>query len=123
MWRWTLVTAAVSRSWTGTFADGINDATDALARAQGSSLPAGVHEAAVAVEGIQTLADYAAVERMLKGLPGVQSCGLVDVDGATATFHVLIRGGVPAVESALAPSTRLVRKGRSETPIVYRLQP
>lgn len=122
-WRWTLVTAISSESWTGTFADGINGATDALARAQGGSIPLGVREADVAVSGVASLADYAAVEGMLADLPGAQSSGLLEADGTTATFRVVIRGGAPAVASALAHSQRLARVGSGVAPIAYRLEP
>ena len=123
VWHWTLVTGISSESWNGTFADGINGATDALARAQGGSIAGGVQPANVAVVGVQTLADYAAVEQMLVDLPGVQSSGLVEADGATATFRVFIQGGAPAVESALAHSQRLERTGTVDAPITYRLRP
>jgi Uncharacterized protein conserved in bacteria (DUF2066) len=122
-WQWTLVTGIGSERWNGTFADGINGATDALARAQGGSIAEGVQATSVAVDGVQTLADYAAVERMLADLPGVQSSGLVQIDGATATFRVLIGGGAPAVESALAHSQRLERIGTAAAPVSYRLRP
>jgi Uncharacterized protein conserved in bacteria (DUF2066) len=123
VWHWTLVTGIASDSWNGTFADGINGATDALARAHGGSIPLGIQAADVAVDGVETLADYAAVEQMLADLPGVQSSGLIEADGAIATFRVLIRGGALAVESALAHSPRLERSGTADAPITYRLHP
>ncbi|MGH8229844.1 MAG: DUF2066 domain-containing protein, partial [Steroidobacteraceae bacterium] len=116
-WQWTLLTGFSTDNWSGTFAEGINGAADALARVQGSSLPLADEEARIEVSGIDTLADYATVERMLASLPGVQRSGLEQADGLTATFDVLIRGGGQAVEQALAHSRRLVRQtGQSAQP-------
>lgn len=122
-WHWTLVTGIASERWDGSFADAINRATDALAEARGTSIPHAVEEADVAVTGVETLGDYAALERMLADLPGVESSGLVEADGTAATFRVLIRGGAQAVASALARSPRLERIGAGDAPLAYRLQP
>ncbi len=122
-WQWTLVTAFSTESWNGTLDDGINGAADALARVQGSSLPLVEENAAVEVSGIATLADYAAVERMLADLPGVRHSGLEQADGATATFDVLIRGGPEAIERALSGSKRLQRVGSADAPLTYQYHP
>ncbi len=122
-WQWTLLTGFATESWNGTLEDGINGAADALARVQGGSLPLAEENAAVEVTGIAALADYAAVERMLADLPGARSSGLVQADGATATFSVLIRGGAQAVERALADSPRLQRVGTADAPLTYQFHP
>ncbi len=122
-WQWTLLTGFSTESWNGTLDDGINGAADALARVQGGSLPLVEEDAAVQVTGVSTLADYAAVERMLADLPGVRRSGLVQADGATATFSVLIRGGAQAIERALADSRRLQRAGTGEAPLTYQFHP
>ncbi len=122
-WQWTLLTGFSTQSWNGTLEDGINGAADALARVQGGSLPLMEENAAVEVTGIATLADYATVERMLADLPGVRRSGLVEADGAAATFSVLIRGGPQAVERALADSQRLQRAGTAEAPLTYQFHP
>jgi hypothetical protein len=122
-WQWTLLTGFSTQSWNGTLEDGVNGAADALAKLQGSSLPLAEEDAAVEVTGITTLADYAEVERMLSDLPGVRRSGLVQADGATATFSVLIRGGARAIERSLAGSQRLGRAGSSEAPLTYQFHP
>ncbi len=122
-WQWTLLTGFSTQGWNGTLEDGINGAADALARVQGSSLPLVEQNAAVAVTGVSTLPDYAAVERMLADLPGVRRSGLEQADGTTVTFNVLIRGGPPAIERALAGSQRLQRVGTAEAPLTYQFHP
>lgn len=122
-WQWTLVTGISTSSWSGTFEDGINGAADALALVGGSSIPLAVESAEVEVSGVATLADYAAVEQMLAALPGVRRSGLVAVDGTTATFEVVVRGGTLAVAQALAHASRLSRASPADAPLAYRLQP
>lgn len=109
VWQWTLITGLATQSWNGPFDAGVNGAADALARVEGSALPLTEEEALVKVSGIGTLADYAAVERMLGEVPGVRRSGLAEADGNTATFRVLIRGGARAIERALASAQHLSR--------------
>ena len=122
-WQWTLVTAFSSATWTGAFDAGVNGAADNLAHAQDTTAPLADSDALVQVSGVNSLADYAAIERLLSELPGVRRAGLQESEGATATFRVLIRGGAEAVQRALANSSRLVRTGSGESQLTYQLQP
>jgi len=120
-WQWTLVTGLASESWTGALDAGVNGAADALARVQDAALPLTESDALVQVSGVATLTDYATVERLLSGLPGVRRAGLEEAQGAIATFRVLIRGGADAVQRALAGSTRLTRSGVADSRLLYQL--
>jgi hypothetical protein len=121
IWQWTLVTDYARENWTGPFDAGVNGAADALARVQGATQQLTEADALVEVSGVATLADYAAVERTLSGLPGVRRAGLEETAGTTATFRVLIRGGADAVLHALANSPRLTQTGSANARLTYQL--
>jgi hypothetical protein len=122
-WQWTLVTAFSSATWAGAFDAGVNGAADNLAHAQDTTAPLADSDALVQVSGVNSLADYAAIERLLSELPGVRRAGLQESEGSTATFRVLIRGGAEAVQRALANSSRLMRTGSGDSQLSYQLQP
>jgi hypothetical protein len=120
-WQWTLITGLATRSWNGPLDAGIDGAADALASVAGSALPLEESEAVVRVSGVGTLADYAAVERTLRELPGVRRSGIEEADGAAATFRVLIRGGAQAIEHALAGSPHFTPAAGA--PLEYQYHP
>jgi hypothetical protein len=122
-WRWTLQTSVSSENWSGPFEAGINGAADALARVQGSTLSLVESDADVRINGVAALPDYANVERMLSGLPGVRRSGLEEADGTTATFRVRIRGGAEAVARALENSARLTRTESAGSELEYQYHP
>jgi hypothetical protein len=122
-WQWTLLTDYARENWTGPFDAGINGAADALARVQGAAQQLPEADALVEVSGVATLADYAAVERVLSELPGVRRSGLEEAAGTTATFRVLIRGGADAVSQALANSPRFAQTGSANARLTYQLRP
>jgi hypothetical protein len=121
-WQWTLLTDYARENWTGSFEAGVNGAADALARVQGETQQLPEADALVQVSGVATLADYAAVERVLSELPGVRRSGLEEAAGTTATFRVLIRGGADAVAHALASSPRLSQTGSADARLTYQLR-
>ena len=122
-WQWTLHTAYSSQSWTGPLSAGVNGAVDALVPVQGGSLAQTEAEARVEVNGISGLTDYANVERMLGGLPGVRGANVSEANGTTVVFDVLIRGGADAVNRALSGSSHLVRTDASSARLTFQYRP
>ncbi|HTV52439.1 MAG TPA: DUF2066 domain-containing protein [Steroidobacteraceae bacterium] len=122
-WQWTLVSGFAKESWTGNLEAGVNGAVDALARVQDGKATASDAEALVQVSGVTSLADYAALERLFSGLPGVRRSGLEEADGATVTFRLLIRGGSDALTSALAGAAHLSSSGVDSSRLLYQYHP
>lgn len=124
VWQWTLQTAYGSESWTGPLDAGVNGAVDAMTRVQqdaGGTMPE--LEAFVQVNGVSTLNDYAAVGRLLEGIPGTRRVSVSETSGDTATFSVLVRGGADAVDRALSGSSRLARGGAANGQLLYTYRP
>ena len=111
VYQWTLQTQYATENWNGALDAGVNGAVDALARVQDSAAPLAELEALVQIGGVSTLNDYAAVSRLLEGIPGTRRVTLAEVNGGAATFSVLVRGGAEAVDRALSSSARLSRAG------------
>jgi hypothetical protein len=109
VYQWTLQTAYNTENWNGALDSGVNGAVDALARVQDAAAPLAELEARIQVAGVTTLNDYAAVSRLLEGIPGTRRVSLAEVNGGAATFSVLVRGGAEAVDRALSNSARLSR--------------
>jgi uncharacterized protein len=109
VYQWTLQTAYATDNWNGGLDDGVNGAVDALARVQGSGASLAELDALVQVAGVSTLNDYAAVSRLLEGIPGARRVSLTEVNGGSVTFDVLVRGGAEAVDHALGTSARFTR--------------
>ena len=123
IWQWTLQTQFGSESWTGALDAGVNGAVDALTRAQEASAGIAELEAVVQVAGVSTLNDYAAVSRLLEGIPGQKRVSLAETNGATATFNVLVRGGADTVDRALGNAARLARSGVANGQLLYTYRP
>jgi hypothetical protein len=113
VYQWTLHTQYATENFNGALDAGVNGAVDALARVQDAAAPLAELPALVQVGGVSTLNDYAAVSRLLEGIPGTRRVNLAEVNGGAATFSVLIRGGAEAVDRALSSSGRLARAGTS----------
>jgi hypothetical protein len=123
VWQWTLQTQFGSESWTGPLDAGVNGAVDALTRAQEATAGVAELEAIVQVSGVSTLNDYAAVSRVLEGIPGQKRVSLSETNGTTATFNVLVRGGADTVDRALGNSARLSRGGSANGRLLYTYRP
>jgi hypothetical protein len=121
--QWTLYTRAQNASWSGPLAAGIDRTVDMLVPQSGSSLAQADAEAQVQIEGVNSLAAYAAVERLLQSTPGVRRANIAAADAGSVTFTVTARGGAAGLEQALGGATRLVRVGGSGALLVYRYQP
>jgi hypothetical protein len=124
VYQWTLQTQYTSENWNGPLDAGVNGAVDTLARVQDTAAPLAELEALVQVGGVSTLSDYAAVSRLLEGIPGTRRVNLAEVNGGAATFSVLVRGGPEAVDRALSSNARLTRAGSSGgAQLVYEYRP
>ena len=120
--QWTLYTRAASQSWTGALGEGIDHTVDLLAPPPGATSFA-EGPLRLRVEGVTGLTQYADVERVLQGIPGVRRAEVAEIDSGTATFEVELAGGATALERALAGTSRLVRTAPGSPGLTYRYQP
>jgi len=119
-WRWSLYSDAVTQDWSGALNAGVNVATDQLARAEREQTSAGGEGIAmIRVDGIATLADYAAAARALESLPGVRRVQVQGVSPGMATWQILIRGGSQSLTLALSRSSVLQESGSDSSLLVY----
>ena len=121
--QWTLYTRAGSRSWSGPLAAAIDHTVDALVPPPGTSLADADATARVQIQGVNSLAAYAAVERLLQSTPGVRRANIAAADPGSVTFEVTARGGAAGLGQALAGSTHLVPASGTGEAVVYRYQP
>jgi uncharacterized protein len=121
--QWTLYTRTRSESWNGPLAGAIDHTVDLLVPQQATSLAQAESDTRVAIEGVRSLTDYAAVTRLLQSVPGVRRATVVAADGDNVVFDLTVRGGAVVLEQALSGSTRLVRSGAGAAGVVYRYQP
>ena len=121
--QWTLYTRALSTSWSGPLATGIDHTVDVLVPQPATSLAEADAAAHIQVEGVNSLLGYATVERLLQSTPGVRRTNIAAADAGSVTFDVTARGGAAGLSQALAGSTRLLRSGGAGDSIVYRYQP
>lgn len=122
-WQWTLYTSFVSQNWSGGLTAGLNGAVDALARVQDVSEPQAEMAVQVQVDGVNALADYAQVARLLQGAPGVRSVDVIEATGAMVTFSVRVRGGSPALDRALAASGHFAAGASGGSRLQYTYRP
>jgi uncharacterized protein len=118
-WMWTLHGPVASESWSGGLEAGVHGAVDALTRAEDVSFALAEADALIAVDGVQTLTDYAAVGRLLEAIPGVRNVELEEAVGANVTFRVLARGGADGLAQQLDRSPRLSRAGSAGGRLQY----
>jgi hypothetical protein len=121
--QWTLYTRVASRSWTGPLTAGIDNTVDLLAPPAGAAPAQANLPTRVRVEGVSGLTDYANLERLLQGVPGVRRADVAEVDAGSVTFEVELRGGAAALERELGSSAHLARTAASTTRLVFRYQP
>jgi uncharacterized protein len=121
--QWTLYTRALNRSWSGPLAAAIDHTVDVLVPQPGTSLADADATARVQIEGVNSLAAYAAVERLLQSTPGVRRANIAAADAGSVTFEVTARGGAAGLGQALAGQMRLVPTSGPGGVVVYRYQP
>jgi len=119
-WQWTLVTPLARETWTGALDAGVHGAVDILARAEQATASQPEAEALVEVAGVQSLADYAAVGRLLGAIGGVRRVAMEEASGTSIVYRLLVRGGADAVDRGLASSGKLVRTGAANARLQYR---
>jgi len=108
-WRWTLNAFGNSETWNGTLEEGIHGSADILVR--NSAAYAALPEASilVEVEGVPSLKDYARAAELLSAANGVRSVQLAEAAGNRATFTVVARGGIDALQTGLGGNAHLER--------------
>ncbi|HXW73170.1 MAG TPA: DUF2066 domain-containing protein [Steroidobacteraceae bacterium] len=121
--QWILYTHALSASWNGSLAEGIDHTVDLLVPRPAASLAQADGEARVEIDGVNSLTAYAAVERLLQSVPGVRRASIAAVDSGSVTFDVTARGGAAGLQQELSATPHLVRTGGGGTQVVYRYQP
>jgi hypothetical protein len=119
--QWTLYTHSQSAGWSGPLAEGIEHTVDLLVPRQGTSLAEAEADARVEIDGVDSLAAYAAVERLLQSVPGVRRASIAAAEPGNVTFLVTVRGGASGLEQALGGTAHLVRV--SGPRLAYRYQP
>jgi uncharacterized protein len=121
--QWTLYTRAITTSWSGPLASGIDHTVDVLVPQPATSLAEAEARTRVQIQGVNSLLAYASVERLLQSTPGVRHANVAAVDAGSITFDVTARGGAAGLGQALAGSARLVRVSGTGESVVYRYQP
>ncbi|MBV8403447.1 MAG: DUF2066 domain-containing protein [Gammaproteobacteria bacterium] len=121
--QWTLYTHARSTSWSGPLAAGIDHTVDVLVPQPATSLADADAPARLRIDGVNSLTDYASVERVLQSTPGVRHANIAAAEGASVVFDVTVRGGAAGLAQALSGSSRLVRTAGTGESLVYRYQP
>jgi hypothetical protein len=123
VWQWTLYTSFASESWSGGLPAGVNGAVDALARVQDTAAPQAESALQLEVDGVNALADYAQVARLLQGAAGVRSVNVAEASGTVVTFSVRVRGGAAALDRALAASGHFAATAPGATRPQYTYRP
>ena len=121
--QWNLYTHALSATWTGPLANGIEHTVDVLVPQQGTSLAEADADAHLQIDGVTSLDAYAEVQRLLQSIPGVRRANIAGADGGSVTFDVTARGGAAGIERELNGSPRLVHTGGTGDRVTYRYQP
>ena len=120
---WSFYSHTQSASWSGPLAGAIDHTVDLLVPQQGTSLAETDSEASVEIDGVNTLAAYAASERLLQSVPGVRRANVAAAAAGSVTFNVTVRGGAAGLEQGLGGAAHLVRAAGSGARLVYRYQP
>ncbi len=109
VWRWSLFAATINEAWTGSAADGVHGAADALARAAEAVMALPEFDAVIEVRGIASLKDFALVSTALSSVNGVRRTAVTEASVDGAVFRVTARGGIDTLVNALASDTRFQR--------------
>jgi hypothetical protein len=120
--QWTLYTRAASNSWSGPLAAGIDHTVDLLVPQQASTALQTETAVRVRIEGVTTLADYTALERLLGGVAAVRRANIAAADAGGISFEVMVRGGVAALQQGLT-GARLELRDTTADRIVYHYRP
>jgi hypothetical protein len=123
-WRWSLNSAGIAESWSGSLEEGVHGAADIFARSAQAYAALPEVSVLVEVEGIPTLKEYARVAEILGSAAGVRGVQAAEVAGTHAIFAVQMRGGADALQGALALNPSLERiDPKSGGVIAFRFHP
>jgi hypothetical protein len=120
---WTLYARGSSESWSGPLSAGIDHTVDHLVPQQAGTAGQAESEVRAEVEGVHTLADYAAVTRLLQATPGVRKANLLAAEPASLVFAVTVRGGASGLQQALSGQSHLVSAGSATGRALFHYQP
>jgi len=126
MLQWSLYTRTQSATWSGPLAAGIDHTVDLLVPQAQAAVAQADGDVRVRIDGVDTLAAYASVERLLQSVPGVRRANIAAAEAASVTFIVTARGGAAGLGQELSETLRLVRVGGGLAPgaqLEYRYQP
>jgi hypothetical protein len=120
--QWTLYTRAASNSWSGPLAAGIDHTVDLLVPQQASTALQAETAVRVRIEAVTTLADYTALERLLRGIPAVRRVNIAAADAGGISFEVTVRGGAAGLQAGLGGAPLELRESKADH-LVYRYKP
>jgi hypothetical protein len=123
-WRWSLTSASVSETWSGSLEEGVHASADIFARNAVAYAAMPDLAILVEIEGVPTLKEYARVTDILGNAGGVRSVQLAEAAGSRTVFSVVTRGGADALQSALSANGRLERiDPKSGGSLAFRYRP
>ena len=122
-WQWSLVDGAAVTVFTGEVTAGVEGAADALALGSLATLAQPFAETELRVVGVESLKDYADVQRILEANAAIKAAALVAAEGDAMLFRVEVAGGAAGLVSALANQSRLRREGGRNEPPRFRFTP
>jgi hypothetical protein len=121
---WRLVSRAGEETLDGDAATVVHAVADRLARAAIDFMAQPESPVLVEVGGIDTLADFAAAQRLLAAVPGVRSVGVRELRARQARFGILVRGGATGLVDALAAHPRFAPAAEAAgEALAYELRP
>jgi hypothetical protein len=94
---------------------------DLLVPQQGSTAVQPETQLRLRIEGATTLADYTALERLLRGIPAVRRANIAAADAGGISFDVTVRGGAAGLQQGLTGAPLVLRDSGADQ-LVYRYQ-
>lgn len=108
-WRWVLSGSGIDESWSGPLDEGVHRTADVFARHAVNFAAMPDVSVLIEIDGVPSLREYARVTEMMGGAAGVRSVQLAEAAGPRATFSVITRSGVDALQNALIANPKFER--------------
>jgi hypothetical protein len=121
-WQWTLVAADSEGHWTGSAADGIDGASDALVHSAQSLAAAPVASVECRITGVADLSGYSDVLDAVRRAPGVTAVSLRDIDGDALLLQLAAHGTPNMLSRALSSERLRPLEPGQEGALAYRYQ-
>lgn len=121
-WQWTLVAADADGQWTGSAAEGIDGATDALVHSAQSLAAAPVATVECRITGVADLNGYSDVLDAVRRAPGVTAVSLRDIEGDALLLQLAAHGTPNMLAHALSSERLRPLKPGQEGALTYRYQ-